>query len=466
MYVIIKTMIMNRNILYIFSFIFIATIILSNFNYKINDAQAVNQALENAQADKARLEAELANLEREIAEKQKELSTQKGQSVSISRDIAILTTQIQKSKLDIKAKNLTISKLSGEITQKSRKIESLSTKIENIKDSLSQLLRKNREIDDKSILALILSKDSISEVYGDIENFSSIKRSINSSVNEIRGVRKETEVEKVLLEEKKNKEIDTKVELEDATKKVELSEAEKKRLLSISQNKEAEYQKVLAEKAQKRAAILSALFALRDTAAIPFSKALEYANLASQKTGIRPAFLLGILTQESNLGANQGSCYLTDTVTGAGVGAKSGTIFKNVMKPTRDVAPFISITTALGRDPYKTLVSCPIAGLGYGGAMGPAQFIPSTWQMIKTKVATLLDIKSADPWNPKDAFIASAVFLTGLGAKADSYTSEQTAACRYYGGGTSCTSITLPYGKSVMAKASNIQTNMIDPLQN
>ena len=53
-----------------------------------------------------------------------------------------------------------------------------------------------------------------------------------------------------------------KAELEDAKAKVELSESEKKKLLAISKNKESEYQKVLAEKAKKRAEILAAIFNL------------------------------------------------------------------------------------------------------------------------------------------------------------------------------------------------------------
>lgn len=458
---------MNRYILYFFSFIFIFTSTFGNFIYKTPIVFA-GQELENAQADRARLERELANLENEIAAKQKELSNQKGQSTSLSRDIAILTTQIKKSKLDIQAKGLVIKKLGGEIVEKSKQINVLNTKIDNIKESLAQLIRKNREIDDKSILVLILSENSISDVYGDIDAFSSIKKSINKSVDEIRGVKTETETEKSLLEQKKNKEVDTKIQLENAKKQVEISESEKQQLLSISKDKEKTYQKLLDDKARRRAEILSMLFNLRDVSAIPFEKALEYAKLAEQKLGIRPAFLLAILTQESNLGTDQGSCYVTNMDTGEGVSSKSGKAFANVMKPTRDVKPFFEITTSVGRDPYKTLVSCPIGGSGYGGAMGPAQFIPSTWQLLKGRIASLLGIKTPDPWYAKDAFMASAIYLTDLGAKEDSYTSERNAACRYYSGRKCDTKKPNNsfYGDSVMKKAASIQTKYIDPLQN
>lgn len=456
-----------------FRIVILITIIITGFvacKVQITKADVV---LDNNLAERARYEAELVALEKEMAAKQKELDAQKGQSVSLSRDISILTAQIEQSKLNIRAKNLIIQKLGGEITEKNKKIESLSTKIEKEKESLAQLLRKERQIDNISIVSLILSQDNISDVYGDLDAFASIKKGIKGSVDEIRGVKTLTETEKTSLEEKKNQETDTKYELENAKAKVELNEAEKKKLLSISKNKESEYQKILDEKAKRRAEILSALFNLRDTAAIPFSKALEYAKLASSKTGIRPAFLLAILTQESNLGANQGSCYLTNFKTGAGIVISSGNPIARVMKPMGlagrkgDIDDFVAITTSLGRDPYKTQVSCPIAGSGYGGAMGPSQFIPTTWQGIKNRVANALGIKTPDPWSPRDAFMASNLYLTDLGAAVGTYTAERNAACKYYSG-RSCDSkkpYNSFYGNQVMEKAKNIQTNMIDPLQ-
>ncbi len=444
---------------------FLLCIVLISF-FVFGPTGVLASDLSNAQADRAKLEAELANLEKDIAAKQKQLDKQKGKSATLSGDIKLLTSQIEKSKKEIQAKNLVIQKLGGEIVQKNKKIQTLTEKIESEKQTLAQLVRKSREIDDKSVVSFVLSGESISDVYGEFDKFMALSDSIGDSVGVIRHARNETESEKKNLEIQKDKQLDVKVELENTKKKVEQNEKDKKQLLSISKNKEAEYQKVLAEKAKRKSEILTALFGLRDTGAIPFSKALEYANLASEKTGVRAAFVLGILTQESNLGTDQGSCYVTDINTGTGVSSRSGKIFKNVMKPTRDVKPFFDITASVGRDPYKTLVSCPIGGFGYGGAMGPAQFIPSTWMMLKSRIGKALGISNPDPWYARDAFMASAMYLADLGANKGGYTAERNAACKYYSG-RSCGLVTgnTSYGNSVMTKTAKIQSN-IDLLQN
>ncbi len=468
----IYSMYMNRGIRY---FCFIGILVLGIISPR-EGALVVhaNVALDNAQADKARLESELSILEKEIAQKQKELESQKGQSVSLSRDIAILTTQITKAQLDIKAKNLTIQKLGGEITKKTTKIKTLNTQIEIEKQSLAQLIRKDRELDDKTLIGVILSNETLSEAYGDVVAFSSIKEGIKDSVDEIKGIRTETETEKKSLEKKKDEEVDTKAELENAKRKVELNESEKKKLLSISKNKETEYQKVLAEKAKRRSEILAAIFNLiGGTEKINFETALAYANEAKKQTGIDPAFLLAILTQESNLGKNVGQCFLTDPTTGNGKGANTGSAQIRVMHPTRDAPVFLSITSKLGIDYTTTRVSCWITDyrynsatkkkdlpFGWGGAMGPAQFIPSTWKMFEGRLRSLLG-REANPWSPRDAFMASAMYLTDLGAVGASTSAQHRAACKYYGtGGSTCS-----YSNSVMKYKAGIQKN-IDLLQN
>jgi len=270
------------------------------------------------------------------------------------------------------------------------------------------------------------------------------------------------------LDEKRTAEADTKADMENQKKKVEIDEAQKQQLITVNKTKEKTYQQVIAEKQKRAAQIRAALFALRDTEGIPFGDALRYATSASQKTGVQPALILAILTQESDLGKNQGSCFISSIDTGDGVGKNTGTFFEQVMKVPRDTAPFKNITDRLGKDWKMTPVSCPpgtiySASRGYGGAMGPSQFIPSTWELFKDRLGAILGLNGNDvnPWNPEHAILATAVYMADLGANSDSYTAKIRAACKYYGtGGSACY-----YGKQVMAKAQNIQLTMIDPLE-
>lgn len=413
------------------------------------------------------LRKELEGIEKEILIQRGTLKSKEKESISIERDISILNAKIKEAKLKIKAKNIVIEGLSKDIFGKAKTIGELDQKIDKEKESIGALLRKTDQIDSSSMITVMLSGNDLSQFFIDVDSFNSIKRSLDSLLDDIREAKASNERQKELLGVKKDQETDVKVIIETEKRRVEKNELEKKQLLGLNKEQQKAYKGIIVEREAKAAKIRSALFALRDSAPIPFGKALEYASMAFSKTGVRPAFLLAILTQESNLGANVGSCYLKNTDTGEGVSIKNGRIFKNVMKPSRDTGPFVEITGKVGRDPYNTPVSCPQDGVGgWGGAMGPSQFIPSTWQLFKDKVASIVSKITPDPWEPKDAIVASSIYLGELGADNGSYSAEKNAACKYYSG-KSCNQSkwAASYGNQVMTKAQNIQETMIDILQ-
>ncbi len=445
-------------IAFLFIFIVSAFMMLGFFTKPTNAAfDCLKLDSDSSQANKDYCKNELAQIEAQLAELLQKQKQQQKTTGNIKGDVDYLTSQINALKAKIKARALVIAQIKVHITEKTNTINSLSTKINREHASLAKLLRNENEFDNGNIMHLILSDESISDFYGDIEAYTAIKEGIEDSLGIVRVTKKQTELAKIELEQKQDAETDAKAELESAQQKVAQSEAEKKQLLAISKQKESEYQKLAAEKKARADKIRAALFPLANTSTkIDFGTALAYAREAEGKTGIEPAFLLAILTQESNLGSNVGQCYLTNTETGAGKGKNTGTPFANVMKPTRDVAPFLEITGKLGVDPYQTAVSCPIAGVaGYGGAMGPAQFIPSTWKMFISRLQTALG-HYPNPWAPEDAFMASSMYLTDLGAIGTSASGQIKAACKYYGsGGTTCS-----YGKSVMNLKAKIQANI------
>ena len=399
----------------------------------------------------------LIQLYAELAQQQAALANQQGVSGNLSTDIKNITSQITEKQTEIKAKVTHIAVLSDSISQKQTAIESLANQVADEKTSLAQLLRNTNEMDQTTLTTFLFSDKSLSDFYSDVSNFDALKSAVKTSVDTIQTIEGVTEQNKEALQAEQDQTVDEQQALLATKATLAQQQATQKTLLTASKGKEAAYQQVIAAQQAKVADIKAKLFSLAGGGqAIRFDVALQYANQAAAKTGIDPAFLLAELTQESNLGANVGKCYLTDTTTGAGVGSVTGKQFPNVMKPSRDVQPFIAITAALGYDWQKTVVSCPIAGVaGYGGAMGPAQFIASTWELFVPRLTTALG-HTPNPWAAQDAFMAASLYLTDLGGVGASASAQLKASCKYYGtGGSTCS-----YGRNVQTLRLSIQSDI------
>lgn len=408
--------------------------------------------------ERARLQAEYDALQKEIAQWQKVLDETRAKKNTIQGDVTALDAQIKKAQAEIKQRNGTISRLITEISQKSSHIASLEARIEDGRDSLAKLLRQKNEVENTSFAVLVLSSQDLSEFFSSVDSIDSINRSLQDRFAELRGVKTETEKEKEALDEKRSAELNARYEVQRKEAQIAEDKKEKDELLSITKKEESSYQGVLAERQRRAEQIRSALFELRDTQGITFELALQYAQLAESSTGVRAAFILGILRQESNLGQNVGQCYLTDPATGAGKGKNTGTPFKNVMHATRDVPVFLDIMTRLGADPFTQVVSCP-QSVGYGGAMGPSQFIPSTWKSYESRIAAATGARTPDPWNAKHAITATALYLKDLGAAKQTYSAEREAAARYYAGGN-WQKYGLSYAASVLSFAEKYQDDI------
>ena len=305
---------------------------------------------------------------------------------------------------------------------------------------------------------MVLSAQGLSEFLSAVDAIDSINEKLQRHFDQLRGIRTETEKEKEALAARKDREFDARYEVEQKKKQIDENKKEKNELLSVAKSEEKAYQQVLAERQRRAEEIRSALFELRDTQGISFETALAYAIAAESVTGVRAAFILGILRQESNLGKNVGQCYLTNPDTGAGKGKNTGTVFKNVMHPTRDVPVFLNIMERLGRDAYSTVVSCP-QSVGYGGAMGPSQFIPSTWKLYEVRIGSAVGAGTPDPWIPKHAIMATALYMQELGAGTQTPSAEQKAAAQYYAG-SYWKSRGMGYAASVLSFATQYQNDI------
>jgi membrane-bound lytic murein transglycosylase B len=411
------------------------------------------------------LKADLALCNAEILQWQSVLSNTRDRVSTIDGDVKSLTAKIKAAEATIKAKNIAISQLGDDIDERNKKIQGLEFLIDEGKESLAQLIRRTNEIDGASLAEVVLDSKNLSEFFIDLDAFLAVQRGLEEHFKRVRETIAQTEEEKARLGEIQNQELDAKYVVETNKKTITKTTEEKRQLLAATKQEAKSYEEIVKDRQAKVSQINAALFRLRgvDGGGIPFKEALAYAKVAASYTGVRASFILGILRQESNLGVNVGQCLLVDPKTGAGKGKNTGTPFANVMKPDRDVPYFLDMMSRLGRDPYGTPVSCP-QSIGYGGAMGPTQFIPSTWKGYEGRIATAYGVSVGDPWNPEHAIMATALFLQDLGASRGGYSAEREAAGRYYAGGNWMT-YGLGYAASVLSYAEQYQDD-IDFLDN
>ncbi len=404
----------------------------------------------------AQLQQQLLEIQNQIALFQGQLAQTQAEKNTLANKIKVLKKQQSVLNLQIKQTNLQVTALGGQINETKQSISQNIEHAQQLKVKVAEVIRRISEGDSYPFLYTVVSKKQLSDIFNAYYDYQKVSENLSALVGEIR--------ESNIALAKQQEELTG--QQEDAENLLSIKVLQQAQLadtvgqqnvlLQQTKGREADYQITLNDTKRQAAEIQGRIYQLLGISSqITFGEALKIAQWAQQSTGIRPAFLLAILTQESNLGKNVGTCNRP--------GDPPNKSYKVVMKPDRDIQPFLQITAELGLDPEVTPVSCPLKDRngnqsGWGGAMGPAQFIPSTWMGYKDKV-TAITGKAANPWDIRDAFLASAIKLSAGGADG-TYQGEWNAAMRYFSGGTNVKYRF--YGDSVMATAKKYEDDIAD----
>ncbi len=371
-----------------------------------NETPASGQG--DAQAQRQELENQLADLERQIEEHQKSINQYQKQGSTLKSEIGTLNAKIDKLNLQIKAVNLNLVKLNQQINDTQRNINRTENTIDIHKNALTRALRTLYEADSRSLLAILLTNTNLSGFYGNLNNITLVQSNIRSALTNIVKLRQQLLEQKNELSLQKDDTENLRAIQETQRRSVQSTQGEKSNLLKVTKGKESEYKKLLEKTKETAAQIRSRIFELLGGGELTFEKAYDYARLAEGATGVRASLILAILNRESLLGKNVGRCSYT-----------------TAMHPTRDKPYFLDLLQRLNLDPSSEFakVSCPNQHGSYGGAMGPAQFIPSTWKIYEAAIAKATGSNPPSPWNNADAFVATALYLQDL---------LQSSSCKRY----------------------------------
>ncbi|MDO8509560.1 MAG: hypothetical protein Q7S24_00260, partial [bacterium] len=282
------------------------------------------QAIDETQAQ---LEQELRDIQIQIDQFTLELSKTQTQKVTLANKIKELQVKQKSLNLQIQKTALQLTKIKKQLTVTEKTINDNLTKQKKIKIEMAAILRTMNTTSDNALIQL-LTTNSLSDAFDAIRDYEVLSRGLINSYRQSKTINTE-------LANKQNELENQKLETNDllkigAIQKQTLNESlgEQNTLLAETKGLETNFQTAINDNKKRASAIRNRIYELFNTGKqIDFGQAVDIAKWASVLTGVRPALLLAILTQESNLGKNVGTCNRA--------GDPETKSWKVVMKPTR-----------------------------------------------------------------------------------------------------------------------------------
>jgi len=215
---------------------------------------AANKEVENLTAQIQEKRKELDRLDAEIAAQKKLLNETSGQATTLQSKINSLEasrkkiiTEIKTTEVQIQKAELTINKLDLEITDKQKLVDDHSA-------GIAESVRRTNAIETKSVVERFLSSESFSDFWTDLEQNFAIQNSFQNEIDYLLSISAELRETKALKAAEKIELAKYKKELDGQASAVAQTKSEQQSILSITKNKEAEYQKLLTEKQAQRKA--------------------------------------------------------------------------------------------------------------------------------------------------------------------------------------------------------------------
>ena len=419
----------------------------------------INMEFVWGQEDKrSELELQIEQLEQEAAALDQDLSKIQGDKNTLANELAGLDTEIKQRNLSIKKVALVLKQAALAVERKSESLEELSKKINKSKDALAYSLTAINKYDEEDWFTVLLKNTNLASFLFSVNNLNKVITDVEKKLTDFKEEKSLLEKEKMELEDFQAEQENLKVLQEVERRFLAQKKYEKEEIIRLTKGKESLFQQLLQLKKRDISSLKTQLFYLEKTG-ISAEDAVRFADLAAKRAGIRTSFLLALLEVETGKQFEDG---IITAGTNLGTGNWKKDLYNCYIRLGKkrvaeaEKRAFFEIMGKLGLDPDQMPVSRR-PSYGCGGAMGPAQFLPTTWLRFEDKVAELTGHTPPNPWSIEDAFTASAIFLAEAGAFSQTEAGEVKAAKTYISGNPNCRKyICRSYSNRIISLAKDI----------
>ena len=421
----------------LFILIFFTTVfIVQEVGFAQEDAKEINLEENNIRIEQVR--EEIKEIQVKINNYETEVKAQQKKERTLKREIGLYNNKISQNKLEIQQTKLSIQESEIELQEIEKKIKEGEDKIIRDRLNLKNLIKLLYVYGQDSFLEILITYDNVSEFFIKVDAAKSLKDEIFTTIVDLKNERNKLESrDKDLYEQRED--MGRLIQIKSGrNESIGDLKVQKNELLEATKGEEKQFQQLLAENKNILPSLRAELYDLQSLGnKIKFDDAYSAAKHIGIKIGIRPAYLLGILKVESDLGKNTGSGNWEDDMHGCYM--RLSEIYSTrrlyyIKRAEDEKNAYLSIVNRLNIDPDSVKVSKePIYGCG--GAMGPAQFIPTTWIAYEGRVSAVLGHYPPNPWDLTDAMTAMAIKVSDIpGVVGGNYNAEYEAAGRYIGG--------------------------------
>ena len=399
-------------------------------------------AAPNATLLQTSLRDRLGELQQQISGYRVELRQLKDRQKTLESEIKFAGLEINKITRQIEATEVAIGISNAQVEELVAQINETEVELSRQRGILGHFLIILNEQDRESVAEALLTEESFQDFFVKYQTLMSLQGRMLQSVDKVQELKKGLELKQTEAEDQRAEELQLRSIQQYQRASLQIKVGAKQQLIDQGEvraqvlNNQEDSALEAVEQVRRHIYILQGL-----SGSLTLEAAYAMAAKVANRLNIRPALLMALIKKESDWGSNVGSGN-----------------WKRDMHP-RDHAAFIEICKKLGLDPNAMPVSRKPA-YGWGGAMGPAQFLPATWLSYEDEIAVVTGHNPPSPWVLEDAFAAAAIKLSKNGANARTWDAEWKAAQLYFAGGNWNKPQYSFYGDAIMELAEEIEAQI------